>query len=128
MSSQRGCRFRANRRPTQVARPAARTGSGKKYLAHPRPAGDCVHHSIEQLARPHQVIAACRFLPTSSLRFKIAYLQQLNEMVPPFPAELHPEARWMVDPDDYLKPLVYDPKSPRWAKPKGRPGSVGQCG
>jgi len=23
---------------------------------------------------------------------------------------------WMVDPDDYLKPLVYDPKDERWKK------------
>ena len=27
-----------------------------------------------------------------------------------------PEYRWMVDPDDYLKPMVYDPKDVRWKK------------
>jgi hypothetical protein len=25
----------------------------------------------------------------------------------------------MVDPDDYLKPMVYDPKDDRWAKNNG---------
>ncbi|HKE41496.1 MAG TPA: MBL fold metallo-hydrolase [Casimicrobiaceae bacterium] len=69
----------------------------------------------------HQTNAA---LPTSSLEFKVSYLKQLNQMVPPFPPELQPEARWMVDPDDYVKPLVYDPKDPRWTK---RGGSVGAC-
>jgi hypothetical protein len=65
---------------------------------------------------------------TSSLRYKIAYLKQLGEMNPPFPMQLWPEARWMVDPDDFIKPLVYDPKSPRWAKPAGQHGTVGKCG
>jgi hypothetical protein len=31
--------------------------------------------------------------------------------------ELQPEARWMVDPNDYLRPMVYDPKDARWAAP-----------
>jgi L-ascorbate metabolism protein UlaG (beta-lactamase superfamily) len=53
---------------------------------------------------------------TSSLRYKIAYLKQVTEMNPPFPQEQRPEARWMVDPDDYLKPMVYDPKDARWRK------------
>jgi L-ascorbate metabolism protein UlaG (beta-lactamase superfamily) len=64
---------------------------------------------------------------TSSLRYKIAYLKQVPEMNPPFPPQLRPEARWMVDPDDYLKPLVYDPKSPRWSKPPTH-GTIGKCG
>ena len=64
----------------------------------------------------HQTNAA---LPTSSLWFKIAYLAQLEQMKPPFPASERPEARWMVDPDDYLKPMVFDPKDARWSKPGG---------
>ena len=71
----------------------------------------------------HQTNAA---LPTSSLEFKISYLKQINQMVPPFAAELRPEARWMVDPDDYVKPLVYDPKDARWSKPTGH-SPVGAC-
>jgi len=63
----------------------------------------------------HQTNAA---LPTSSLWFKVAYLAQLEQMLPPLTAEQRPEYRWMVDPDDYLKPMVYDPKDERWAKGK----------
>ena len=71
----------------------------------------------------HQTNAA---LPTSSLEFKVSYLKQINQMVPPFAPELRPEARWMVDPDDYVKPLVYDPKDVRWNKPSGH-AAVGAC-
>jgi hypothetical protein len=55
-------------------------------------------------------------LPTSSLYFKVAYMAQLEQMIPALTPEQRPEARWMVDPDDYLKPMVYDPKDDRWAK------------
>jgi hypothetical protein len=61
----------------------------------------------------HQTNAA---LPTSSLWFKVAYLQQLQQMQPPLGADQKPEYRWLVDPDDYLKPMVYDPKDSRWQK------------
>jgi len=71
----------------------------------------------------HQTNAA---LPTSSLEFKISYLKQINQMVPPFDSKLRPEARWMVDPNDYVKPLVYDPKDARWSKPNGH-SAVGAC-
>jgi hypothetical protein len=61
----------------------------------------------------HQTNAA---LPTSSLYFKVAYMAQLDQMIPPLTPAQRPEPRWMVDPDDYLKPQVYDPKDARWAK------------
>ena len=61
----------------------------------------------------HQTNAA---LPTSSLWFKIAYLSQLQQMAGVLTADQKPEYRWMVDPDDYLKPMVYDPKDVRWKK------------
>ena len=61
----------------------------------------------------HQTNAA---QPTSSLYFKVAYMAQLEQMLPPLTPEQRPEARWMVDPDDYLKPMVYDPKDVRWKK------------
>jgi hypothetical protein len=72
----------------------------------------------------HQTNAA---LPSSSPEFKISYLQQLKQMVPPFPEALRPEARWMIDPNDYLRPLVYDPNDDRWKKPVTHP-TVGTCG
>ena len=33
-----------------------------------------------------------------------------------FPQSEWPELRWMVDPIDYIRPLVYDPDDERWAK------------
>ncbi len=60
----------------------------------------------------HQTNAA---LPSSSLWFKVAYQQQLAQ-IPNLTADQKPEYRWMVDPDDYLKPMVYDPEDVRWAK------------
>ena len=27
-----------------------------------------------------------------------------------------PELRWLVDPNDSLRPIVFDPKDPRWDK------------
>ncbi|HZR07243.1 MAG TPA: MBL fold metallo-hydrolase [Myxococcales bacterium] len=67
----------------------------------------------------HQTNAA---LPTSSLYFKVAYQKQLEQMIPALTPEQRPEYRWMVDPDDYLKPMVYDPKDVRWAKRHERHG------
>ena len=64
----------------------------------------------------HQTNAA---LPTSSLWFKIAYLKQLEQITPPLAPDQRPEYRWMVDPDDYLRPMVYDPKVERWRKRRG---------
>jgi hypothetical protein len=43
-------------------------------------------------------------------------------MVPSLTPEQKPEYRWMVDPDDYLKPMVYDPKDERWSKGKKHHG------
>jgi hypothetical protein len=69
----------------------------------------------------HQTNAA---MPTSSLEFKVSYLQQLDAMnVPP---DQRPEPRWMVDPNDFLKPLVYDPRDVRWSKPDRHHG-LGAC-
>ena len=59
----------------------------------------------------HQTNAA---LPTSSLEFKIAYLKQLDFMN--VAQSDRPEPRWMVDPNEYIKALVYDPKDARWSK------------
>jgi hypothetical protein len=29
-----------------------------------------------------------------------------------------PELRWLVDPDDYLRPMAYDPDNPHWFIPE----------
>jgi hypothetical protein len=70
----------------------------------------------------HQTNAA---LPTSSLYFKVAYLRQLEQVLPPLTPEQRPEPRWMVDPDDYLKPLIFDPKDDRWKKHQKKDGDRG---
>ncbi|HEY2031819.1 MAG TPA: MBL fold metallo-hydrolase [Myxococcales bacterium] len=61
----------------------------------------------------HQTNAA---LPTSAPEFEIAYQKQLNQMVPALTPAQRPEARWMIDPIDYVKPLVFDPGDERWKK------------
>jgi hypothetical protein len=61
-------------------------------------------------------------LESSSLRWKIAFLQQLDAMS--IPQDERPEIRWMVDPNDYLRPLVYDPRDRRWGGGK----RSGKCG
>jgi hypothetical protein len=49
---------------------------------------------------------------SSSLRYKNAYLQAVVAANVP----IRPEIRWMVDPDDFVRPMVYDPKDDRWKK------------
>jgi hypothetical protein len=48
----------------------------------------------------------------SSLRFKNAYLKAVVAANVP----VQPEIRWMVDPDDFVRPMIYDPKDDRWKK------------
>jgi hypothetical protein len=57
---------------------------------------------------------------SSSLRFKKAYLQTISQDSKPSPSgktyvTYTPEIRWWVDPDDYLRPQVFDPSDPRWS-------------
>lgn len=47
---------------------------------------------------------------SSSLRFKIAY----QKAVVAANVAVRPEIRWMVDPDDFVRPMVYDPSDERW--------------
>jgi len=36
--------------------------------------------------------------------------------------------RWVVDPNEYLKPQVYDPKDDRWEKPdRDKRNTLGVC-
>jgi hypothetical protein len=46
----------------------------------------------------------------SSLEYKKTYLLALEANNIP----VRPEARWWVDPDDFLRPQVFDPDQPRW--------------
>jgi hypothetical protein len=72
----------------------------------------------------HQTNAA---MPTSSLRFKTSYLSELDAMN--VPQDQRPEPRWVVDPNEYLKPQVYDPDDDRWKKPdRDKRNTLGVCG
>ena len=51
---------------------------------------------------------------SSSLEWKVGYRMQQDAMG--IPAQNRPELHWIVDPNDYLRPIVFDPKDPRWAK------------
>jgi hypothetical protein len=50
----------------------------------------------------------------SSLEWLFGYRKQQKNMG--IPAAQQPEALWLVDPNDYLRPLVFDPADRRWAK------------
>jgi hypothetical protein len=47
---------------------------------------------------------------SSSLEFKKTYLQTLDAEN----ASYRPEIRWMVDPNDFFKPMLYNSGDPRW--------------
>ena len=49
-------------------------------------------------------------VPSSSPEFKKSYLETLDTAQVPY----RPELRWLVDPNDFLRPMVYDPDDPRW--------------
>jgi glyoxylase-like metal-dependent hydrolase (beta-lactamase superfamily II) len=73
-------------------------------------------HILPKIYIPgHQTDVA---LPSSSLEWKVSYLRTLDAMG--IPRNQRPEIRWVVDPNDYLRPLVYDPRNPRWRNHGGR--------
>jgi hypothetical protein len=59
---------------------------------------------------------------SSSLRYKNAYLQAVVAANVP----VRPEIRWMVDPDDFVRPMVYDPKDDRWKKSNNNQPRINQ--
>ena len=51
---------------------------------------------------------------SSSLEWKVGYRKQQDAMgIAP---EDRPELYWLVDPNDYLRPIVFDVDDPRWDK------------
>jgi flagellar motor switch/type III secretory pathway protein FliN len=74
----------------------------------------------------NQAIAPKVFIPnhvtavaveSSSLEWKIGYLRVQDAMG--VPLDQRPELMWLVDPNDYLRPLVFDPRDDRWRKRGG---------
>lgn len=63
-------------------------------------------------------------VPSSSLEFKKSYLETLDTAQIAY----RPELRWMVDPNDFLRPIAYDPDEPRWASPESARRIEQLCG
>jgi len=61
---------------------------------------------------PNHVTAVA--VESSSLEWKVGYRMQQNAMG--IPAEDRPELYWIVDPNDYLRPIVFDVDDPSWDK------------
>ena len=53
---------------------------------------------------------------SSSLEFKQTYIQTMANALKTGVegVRYEPEIRWMVDPNDYLRPMVFDPTDARW--------------
>jgi len=69
-------------------------------------------HVAPKVFIPNHVTAVA--VESSSLEWKVGYRKQQDAMG--IPAADRPDLRWLVDPNDYLRPLVFDPKDPRWDK------------
>jgi hypothetical protein len=69
-------------------------------------------HVAPKVFIPNHVTAVA--VESSSLEWKFGYLAQQNAMG--IPAEQRPELMWLVDPNDYLRPIVFDPSADRWRK------------
>jgi hypothetical protein len=67
----------------------------------------------------------------SSLEFKVNYQQTIFDAIQQASNNVTyaPEARWWVDPDDFMRPQVFNSNDPRWSsKTKDkRIGSFGAC-
>jgi len=70
-------------------------------------------HVAPRVFIPNHVTAVA--VESSSLEWKVGYRKQQDAMG--IPQASRPELWWLVDPNDYLRPLVFDPSDPRWAKP-----------
>ncbi len=73
---------------------------------------DYITHVKPKVFIPAHVTAVA--VESSSLEWKVGYEKQLEAMS--IPQEQRPELMWTVDPNDYLRPMVFDPKDARWAK------------
>jgi hypothetical protein len=72
-------------------------------------------HVAPKVFIPNHVTAVAA--ESSSLEWKVGYEKVQNAMG--IPEASRPELMWLVDPNDYLRPLVFDPKDARWRKPDG---------
>jgi hypothetical protein len=73
---------------------------------------DYISHVKPKVFIPNHVTAVAA--ESSSLEWRDGFLRQQNAMG--IPQASRPELIWLVDPLDYLRPLVFDPKDARWQK------------
>jgi hypothetical protein len=73
---------------------------------------DYISHVKPKVFIPNHVTAVA--VESSSLEWRDGFLRQQNAM--DIPLASRPELIWLVDPNDYLRPLVFDPKDARWQK------------
>jgi hypothetical protein len=72
-------------------------------------------HIAPKVFIPNHVTAVA--VESSSLEWKVGYLKVEDAMG--IPENQRPELIWLVDPNDYLRPLVFDPRDDRWRKRDG---------
>jgi hypothetical protein len=72
-------------------------------------------HVAPKVFIPNHVTAVA--VESSSLEWKVGY-QKVQEAMK-IPQASRPELMWLVDPNDYLRPLVFDPKDARWRQSGG---------
>ena len=64
---------------------------------------------------PNHITDGTRAKESSSMSVYAGYVNQMDLMG--VPEEQRPRLHWLVDPVDYLKPIVYDIDNPAWADP-----------
>jgi len=73
-------------------------------------------HVAPKVFIPNHVTAVA--VESSSLEWKVGYQKVQDAMG--VPEAQRPQLRWLVDPNDYLRPLVFDPRDDRWKKEPSR--------
>ena len=73
-------------------------------------------HIAPKVFIPNHVTAVAA--ESSSLEWKVGYQKVQDAMSVP-PSE-RPQLMWLVDPNDYLRPRVFDPRDARWRKEPAR--------
>ncbi|KFB08083.1 hypothetical protein [Nitratireductor basaltis] len=74
---------------------------------------------------PNHHTTGSRAREGSSLSVYAGYINQMDLMG--IPEEDRPQVHWLVDPTDYLKPMVYDIDNPAWADPAKEQALSGYC-
>ncbi len=69
-------------------------------------------HIAPKVFLPNHVTAVAA--ESSSLEWKVGYQKVQDAMS--IPQSERPQLMWLVDPNDYLRPLVFDPRDARWKK------------